>query len=164
LPSSHHLSRARCDLRELSEEIRRIAAALARLAAPSPDGQQSAEPADDAAAQEVSAENVNSAIAERRRRVDYFPEELFGEPAWDMMLALLAAEISQRRVEVSSLCDGAGVPATTALRWLRALAEKGIAIERRDVFDARRVYVELSPEASRMLRAYFADLKQMRTT
>ena len=55
-------------------------------------------------------------IRTRRLRANYFSEELFADPAWDMMLDLLQAEIAQLRVLVSSLCIAAAVPATTALR------------------------------------------------
>jgi len=47
-------------------------------------------------------------------RARYFRDELFADPAWDMLLDLLQAEIAQLRVPVSSLCIAASVPATTA--------------------------------------------------
>ena len=52
----------------------------------------------------------------------------------------------------------AAVPATTALRWLGSLVQKGVFIRRADPHDGRRVFVELSPETSAALRRYFAKL------
>jgi hypothetical protein len=42
-------------------------------------------------------------------RARFFQEELFADPAWDMLLDLLQAEIAQHRVPVSSLCIAAAV-------------------------------------------------------
>ena len=41
-------------------------------------------------------------------------EELFADPAWDMLLDLLQAQISHLRVPVSSLCIAAAVPASSS--------------------------------------------------
>ena len=61
----------------------------------------------------------------RRRRDRLFGSDLFGEPAWDMLLELYAAELAQRRECVSGLCCASGVPATTALRWITLLVNAG---------------------------------------
>jgi DNA-binding MarR family transcriptional regulator len=106
----------------------------------------------------LSADTVRSVIRARRLRSRYFQEDLFADPAWDMLLDLLQAEIAQLRVPVSSLCIAAAVPATTALRWLKTLVDQGLFVRRADPHDGRRVFVELSPEASQALRRYFADL------
>ena len=74
-----------------------------------------------------------------------FREELFADPAWDMLLDLLQAEIAQLRVPVSSLCIAAAVPATTALRWLKTMTDQGMFVRRADPHDGRRVFVELAP-------------------
>jgi DNA-binding MarR family transcriptional regulator len=87
----------------------------------------------------------------------YFPEDLFADPAWDMLLDLLHAEIAQLRVPVSSLCIAAAVPATTALRWLKAMTQQGLFVRRADPHDARRVFVELAPKASEAMRRYFGE-------
>jgi DNA-binding MarR family transcriptional regulator len=108
----------------------------------------------------LSVETVRSVIRARRLRARYFPEELFADPAWDMLLDLLQAEIAHLRVPVSSLCIAAAVPATTALRWLKTMVARGIFIRRADPHDGRRVFVELAPEASQALRRYFGELGQ----
>ena len=75
-----------------------------------------------------------------------------------MLLDLLQAEIAQLRVPVSSLCIAAAVPATTALRWLKTMTSQGLFLRRADPHDGRRVFVELSPQASMALRRYFAEV------
>jgi len=145
-------------LRQLSEEVSRIAATLARLSSGPPAAPQAIEPAPHGDAPAVSPETVRSVIRARRLRSRYFAEDLFADPAWDMLLDLLQAEISHLRVPVSSLCIAAAVPATTALRWLKTMVSKGLFVRRADPHDGRRVFVELAPAASRALRGYFAEL------
>lgn len=146
-------------LKELSDEVGRIAATLARLSS-GPDVAAGAErPApSDGAAPHVSGEMVRGVIRARRIRARYFDEELFADPAWDMLLDLLQAEIAQHRVPVSSLCIAAAVPATTALRWIKTMTDNGLFKRRADPRDGRRVFIELAPEASLAMRRYFAEV------
>lgn len=145
-------------LRQLSDEVSRIASTLARLSAGPATRLAPEETARASEAPPISAEMVRSVIRARRLRARYFQEDLFGDPAWDMLLDLLQAEIAQLRVPVSSLCIAAAVPATTALRWLKTMVGQGLFIRRSDPHDGRRVFVELAPEASSAMRRYFADV------
>jgi hypothetical protein len=145
-------------LRQLSDEVSRIAATLARLstvpAAPEPELRKPVEHD----VPDVPVDTIRSVIRARRLRSRFFAEDLFADPAWDMLLDLLQAEIAQLRVPVSSLCIAAAVPATTALRWLKNMTDRGIFIRRADPHDGRRVFVELSRDASISLRRYFAEV------
>lgn len=114
-------------------------------------------------APEVSPEIVRAVICARRLREKYFPADLFADPAWDMLLDLFHAELTQLRVSVSSLCIAAAVPATTALRWLKSMTDQGLIIRRPDPYDGRRVFVELSPKASFSLRTYFVEIGKAAT-
>ena len=84
--------------------------------------------------------------------------ELFADPAWDMLLDLLQAEIVQHRVPVSSLCIAAAVPATTALRWIKSMTDRGLLVRRDDPHDGRRVFIEMAPATSAGLRRYFQEV------
>jgi len=148
-------------LRQLSEEVSRIASTLARLSTGPGAPVRSLEPLSAGDVPPLSADTVRSVIRARRLRSRYFRNELFADPAWDMLLDLLQAEIAQLRVPVSSLCIAASVPATTALRWLKTMVSQGIFIRRADPHDGRRVFVELAPEASQALRRYFAEVGQV---
>ena len=146
-------------LRQLSDEVSRIAATLARLSSgPAAPLRRSIEPIPSGEVPNLSVETVREVIRARRLRSRYFPEHLFADPAWDMLLDLLQAEIAQLRVPVSSLCIAAAVPATTALRWLKTMVQEGIFVRRADPHDGRRVFVELAPQTSQALRHYFADV------
>jgi len=149
-------------LRQLSDEVSRIAATLARLSVgPDAPAAKPAPPRGEAPA--VSIETVRQVIRARRLRARYFDEEIFADPAWDMLLDLLQAEIAQHRVPVSSLCIAAAVPATTALRWIKTMTDAGLFKRRADPHDGRRVFVELSSAASDAMRRYFGEVDKVVT-
>jgi hypothetical protein len=152
--------RSAARLRQLSDEVSRIASTLARLSTGPSSVAPIADPLAGALAEvpSLSAETVRAVIRARRLRSRYFPDELFADPAWDMLLDLLQAEIAQLRVPVSSLCIAAAVPATTALRWLKTMVAEGLFLRRADPHDGRRVFVDLAPAVSQALRRYFAEV------
>jgi DNA-binding MarR family transcriptional regulator len=148
-------------LRQLSDEVSRIASTLARLSTgPASSPRLTELPPATTDLPQVSADTIRTVIRARRLRARYFDEDMFADPAWDMLLDLLQAELTQLRVPVSSLCIAASVPATTALRWLKTMTQQGIFERRADPHDGRRVFVELAPQASQALRRYFADVGQ----
>jgi DNA-binding MarR family transcriptional regulator len=146
-------------LRQLSDEVSRIAATLARLSV-GPDAPVEPPELPKGAAPDVSLDTVRRVIRARRLRARYFHEQLFADPAWDMLLDLLQAEIAQHRVPVSSLCIAAVVPPTTALRWIKTMTDAGLFERRADPHDGRRVFVELAPAASDAMRRYFGEVGQ----
>lgn len=83
-------------------------------------------------------------LALRRSREALFGPELFGEPAWDMLLELYLAADGPQSFMVSNLGVSASVPSTTALRWTGVLLERGLIERRPDQKDARRVLVFLT--------------------
>jgi DNA-binding MarR family transcriptional regulator len=105
--------------------------------------------------QRITAHLVSDARAEPSESI--FGDDLFADPAWDMLLELHAAELGQRRMATSELCIGAAVPATTALRWVEKLNQKGLVARRNDPLDGRRVWVELSPHGASLMRRYFEE-------
>jgi hypothetical protein len=107
---------------------------------------------------EVSEETLAFVIRARRERARYLPSELFIDPAWDMLLHLLHAEIAQRRLSLSSLCVAPGIPEASAVRWLNALVEHGLVIRQANPADGNNDFVELTPSAKVSLRRYFCDI------
>ncbi len=131
----------------LGADATRIAIALARL-----DGAARSD-----AVPPIDAARLRAAIRTRRARDHYFPPEIFGEPAWDMMLDLAAAAAEGREVAVSSLCIAAAVPTTTALRWIKNLCDAGLFTRRDDPVDARRAFIRLSDPALTAMAHYLAQ-------
>lgn len=96
---------------------------------------------------------------ERRRRTALFGNpDLFGEPAWDILLDLYIAYARGLPVSVSSACIGSAVPATTGLRWLGILQEEGLVVRGHDPNDQRRIHVRLSNEGVRRMEHFLREL------
>ncbi|HEX8419440.1 MAG TPA: MarR family transcriptional regulator [Sphingomonas sp.] len=95
----------------------------------------------------------------RRARDRFLPGDLFGEPAWDMLLDLRNQAQIGADVSVSSLCYAAAVPPSTALRWIVRMAEAGLLERSADGDDGRRSFVRLSKATAEALDRYFGWLE-----
>lgn len=97
-------------------------------------------------------------IAQRQMRRRLFGDALFEGPAWDLLLDLYVAH--EEGTAISLTCAGlvGGVPATTALRWIRRLADDGCITRSSDLNDGRRTLIELTPEMRSKVRHYLSSL------
>lgn len=92
----------------------------------------------------------------RRKRTAIFGNpDLFGEPAWDILLDLYIARAEGKQVSVSSACIGSAAPPTTGLRWLGVLADEGLIVREADAEDHRRVLVRLTPAGLAAMDRFF---------
>lgn len=155
-------------LQRLADEVSRIARALANLSATAPapppvTGMSDvmigfrAEPSAVAAEVEggIDPSEIRSIIRRRRLRDQFFDALLFADPAWDMLLDLMAARLERVQVAVSSLCIAAAVPPTTALRWIATMTEHGLFERVADPDDGRRIFIRLSDKAAQGMMRYF---------
>ncbi|SBV34248.1 conserved protein of unknown function [uncultured Sphingopyxis sp.] len=106
------------------------------------------------------AKAVRRMLRQRRMREQFFPADLFADPAWDMLLDLYAARLERQPVSVSSLCIAAAVPATTALRWIKTMTEAGLFVREADPHDGRRIFIALADGAFDALARYFEALDE----
>lgn len=95
---------------------------------------------------------------ERRLRTRYFAEDLFAEPAWDMLLDLYASAAEGRKLGVRGACRAACVPQTTALRYVNALVDRGL-LARREEGSGYGVTVELAPAAWVEMTRLLAEMR-----
>lgn len=99
---------------------------------------------------------ARQAYALRRKRAAIFGNpELFGEPAWDILLDLYISHAESKSVSVSSACIGSAAPATTGLRWLGVLADEGLVVRENDPEDNRRVLVRLTAKGVTAMERFF---------
>lgn len=103
----------------------------------------------------VHAHQVRALLRARRLRDQILAPDLFADPAWDILLDLLAARLENNRVSVSSLCIAAAVPPTTALRWIRQLTDRGLLERQADPRDGRRIFIGLSDAGYAALIRWF---------
>ena len=108
------------------------------------------------AAPPVAASLVRAICAIRQERSNFIPGKLLGEPAWDLLLRLYAAELDQERMSITKLTRRSGIAATTVLRCIATLAQAGLVRRSDDPMDARRVCVALTLSGVEALNAFFA--------
>jgi DNA-binding MarR family transcriptional regulator len=96
--------------------------------------------------------------AGRSRRKDFLTPELFGEPGWDMLLALFNAEAGGNRLTVSSLCAASLCPETTALRWLDRLGQLDLVRRVKHPLDGRVFFIDLQPAARSSINSYLREM------
>ena len=97
-------------------------------------------------------------IKARQARMRHFDADLFADPAWDILLDLAAARAERQQVSVTSLCIAAGVPATTALRWIGQMVDADLLVRVSDPHDRRRAYIALSDHTADALARYFSEI------
>lgn len=148
-------------LSRVNQEIARIAELLMRLAANEPGGCGPSDISDRNSGYShqpsftlPDPQLVRQAIRARRLRDAFLGNDLFEDPAWDMLLDLYAAHLEGGRVSVSSLCIAAAVAPTTALRWIAKLTDAGLFERHPDPADRRRAFIALSPKALQGMGAY----------
>ena len=106
----------------------------------------------------ITEPQIRALIRLRRNRARFFDADLFADPAWDMLLELYAAELGHRRISITSLCGGAAVPGTTALRWIGHLEARQLIQRERDPFDRRRFYVSLTAVGLESIGEFFRSI------
>lgn len=80
----------------------------------------------------------------RRKMAQLLPDDLFVDPAWDMMLALVVAGERGETLCVKQLILVTGEASTSALRRLERLQSRGLVFRRVDGGDQRRVLLGLT--------------------
>ena len=97
----------------------------------------------------------------RRLRCGRFASAMFGEPAWEMLLALYAHDWTGARFTSATLANHIGQPSSTGARWIAFLALEELIVREDHPTDRRRVFISLSDKGRALLDAYFEDLDQV---
>lgn len=92
----------------------------------------------------MSAQWVRAILEARRLREQHLDPALFADPAWDMLLTLLVAELEGASICTTDVWSSAGVAPATAMRWIEKLEERGLVERRADPGDVRRRMVSLT--------------------
>jgi hypothetical protein len=123
--------------------VRQASARLALLAEPeSPEAGQSLR---------LVAERL---YAERRRRDEYFPAALFGEPAWDLLLALFIAHDEGRHVSLQEAYSAAKLDPRDGPALVERLVGSGLVSRSHNRWNA----ILLTEQGMDRLGDYLADL------
>ncbi|MDB5723498.1 MAG: regulatory protein MarR [Novosphingobium sp.] len=112
-------------------------------------------PANDSAAAQLG-DIARKLSADRRRRAEIAGTgDLFGEPAWDILLGLFIAGCEGRRLSVATACSGAGAPESTALRWITILEKRGMIVREGA---PEHAFLKLSASINASLADYLAQV------
>lgn len=97
----------------------------------------------------------------RRARERHFDKSFFGEPAWDILLALYATAEDGARQCVKGIVDFAACPPTTALRYIGALEQEGLVEREPSPTDRRVFYISLSEKGRASIETYLRSVLEM---
>jgi DNA-binding MarR family transcriptional regulator len=96
-------------------------------------------------------------LAARRQRNEAFGDDLFADPAWDILLDLFVSQAEDVGISVSSACLAAGVASTTALGHLVKLEKRGLVLRQGDPSDRRRTFLRLSPSTTVAIEQWLTE-------
>lgn len=94
----------------------------------------------------------------RRDRDRFFEAGLFSDPAWDMLLAAYCLPTPARPLSVTALCHASGVPATTALRWIKHMCDIGLLSRSGSKEDGRVSFVALTEKGREQMEAHLGSI------
>ncbi|MCW1381530.1 MarR family winged helix-turn-helix transcriptional regulator [Novosphingobium sp. KCTC 2891] len=94
----------------------------------------------------------------RRRRDRYFSDELFKDPAWDLLLELYISHAQGRSVRITSACRAASNSTSTGLRWISILEVKGLIEREPDTTDGRASFIRLTQHGLDAMTQYLTDV------
>jgi hypothetical protein len=100
---------------------------------------------------------ASALLAERRRRDTTLPNELFGEPVWDLMLSLFVAQKTGQDVHQTEAIRFARVADTTGLRLMEQLVSAGILVRTRRSGNRKDWSIRLSADCEAKLESFLAS-------
>lgn len=94
-------------------------------------------------------------ISLRQLRRKYFEDEIFGEPAWDILLILYLND--QIPLSITQVTKRVFYPPTTVLRWLDYLLRNDFVRRESHPHNNRMRMVELTDHGRRRLESYLSE-------
>ncbi|GLJ00214.1 hypothetical protein Sbs19_40310 [Sphingobium sp. BS19] len=96
----------------------------------------------------------------QRLRANEFGRDLFGIPAFEMLLDLYMNRGGRPR-SLTSLTAASSASERNSQRIVHRMARRGLVDLQRDPSDGRRIIVQLSPEACELLDRFFDQMVQL---
>lgn len=146
--------RARLD--EISDELRRLRQSVDGAAIRPAEAPASRH--DD---RDIDADFIRKLFRAEQSRSRVIGGKILGDPAWNILLDLLAASSEGRKVSVSSSCIVSGAATTTALRLINRMVDDGVLLRTQDESDGRRSFLTIEPGVEQALRQYLVDLARL---
>jgi DNA-binding MarR family transcriptional regulator len=96
----------------------------------------------------LTEDHIRSVLLVRRARGASLGEQLFSDPAWDILLELFAAKLGEREMSLADVARAIETPESTTKRWVAALEERGLVQSRIDVAKANVVWIRLTEQGA----------------
>ena len=93
----------------------------------------------------------------RQARAHYFNRAMFGEPAWDALLALYITDGIEGRQSLGQIADWIQTPLTTVTRWIDYLEKERLVGREAHPTDKRIIYIRLREKGRQLLDSYLSD-------
>lgn len=90
-------------------------------------------------------------------RAAYFPEEMFGEVAWNIMITLYVEE-EKRYLSITSIAMMNYIPMSTLLRWIKYLEVRMLVTTVQVVTDARVKLLKMTDKGRNAMDECMTDL------
>lgn len=104
------------------------------------------------------ASKARAAFSERKRRSQFFDSIMFGEPAWDILLALYITDHAGGRQTIGKLTDWVRKPSSTTIRWINFLVEKQLITRVEHPRDRRATLIALTDRGREVMDNYLRTL------
>lgn len=144
-PAGVQDSSLRLRLETLQAQIEQCKAAISKGQSKRPEGD----------VPPVDPQLVRDHIRTLARREDILGSNLFGDPAWEILLEGFAADLCNERLTTSTMISRVKLPPSTTSRWLKKLEVDGLLQREADPFDARLSLISLTSRAFEGLVRYF---------
>lgn len=96
----------------------------------------------------LTEDHIRSVLLVRRARSAILGENLFSDPAWDILLELYAAKLGERRTSLADLARAIEAPESTTKRWVAALEERGLVQSKIALTNSNVSWIDLSEEGA----------------
>jgi predicted transcriptional regulator len=97
----------------------------------------------------------------RRDRDRVFKDDIFADPAWDILLDLFVRSARNEPISISSACHGANVPEATALRYLHALTEKKYLERIAHPSDKRSTTLKMTSLGNKLMAEWLQNVRRL---
>ena len=103
---------------------------------------------------------VADALHARRSRNARFGDDadIFGEPAWDMLLELYLSRSSEPPLSIGAASVSSAIPTTTALRYVALLEGRGLIVRQPHPYDRRSSVLRLTDKACEAIEAWYRQV------
>ena len=133
------------DIKKLTEQLDAAQAILDQIRITSGCENPGSPRAEPSARVETAVETARRAYNERKVRPNFVGNgDMFGEPAWDMLLDLFISQANEEEVTVKAGCLHADIPPTTTIRWLKVLEQNGLIMSHVDPADPKQHLIHLT--------------------